>query len=64
MRDKPYLIISGILFSLVALGHLLRLVYQVPVQVGEWTLPQWPSALAVVVTFTLMVWAFRLAKLQ
>lgn len=64
MKDKPYLIFSGIVFALVTLGHLLRLTYQIPVQVGGWSVPLWPSMIAVVVTFALFVWAFRLAKAQ
>ena len=64
MKDKPYLIFSGIVFALVTLGHLLRLTYQIPVQVGGWSVPLWPSMIAVVVTFALFVWAFRLARAQ
>ncbi|MDX1404788.1 MAG: hypothetical protein R3192_09630 [Woeseiaceae bacterium] len=64
MKDRPYLIVSGLLFSLVALAHLLRLAYKVPLQVGEWSVPLWPSAVAVIVTFSLLVWAFRLARLE
>lgn len=64
MKDKPYLIVSGILFGLVTLGHLMRLIYKLPVQIGEWGVPMWPSALAVIVTFSLLVWALRLARAQ
>ena len=62
MNDKAYLAVSGTLFGLVSIGHLMRLIMQTPVQIGTWTFPMWPSAIAVVVTFVLCVWAFRAAK--
>lgn len=64
MKIRPYLIVSGILFGLVALGHLLRLTYEVPAQIGEWTVPLWLSVIVVIVTFSLFAWAFRLARTQ
>jgi len=39
-----------LLFSLVAIAHLLRVVGQVAVTVNNWVVPQWVSVLAVVVT--------------
>jgi hypothetical protein len=64
MKDKPYLIVTGVLFGLITLGQLMRLTFQIPVQIGAWNVPLWPSMIAVVLAFALFVWAFRLAKMQ
>ena len=37
------MMISGTIFGLVALLHLLRAVNQWPFQLGPWFLPQWAS---------------------
>ena len=38
-----------ILFTLVAIGHLLRLIGGFPMSVGDWGVPQWFSVFGVVV---------------
>ena len=43
MRSKIYLAVSGTIFGLVALAHLLRVIYQMPVHVGDWAFPMWGS---------------------
>ena len=43
MCRKSYLVISGVVFGVVAIGHLARLAYHLPVQIGEWNAPMWPS---------------------
>lgn len=62
MNDKPYLIVTGALFGLITLGQLMRLTYQIPVQIGAWNIPLWPSLIAVVLALALCVWAFRLVQ--
>ncbi len=39
MSEKLYLLLSAAVFFLVAVFHLLRLVYQWPILVGTWTIP-------------------------
>jgi hypothetical protein len=43
---RSYLRFSGTLFVLIALVHLLRLVYRVPAEVGQWALAPWAFRLA------------------
>jgi hypothetical protein len=62
MDIKVYLIITGILFGLQTIGQLFRLTYQVPIQIGEISIPVWISALGFIVTLFLCIWAFRLAR--
>ena len=47
--NRPYLIISGSIFGLVALLHLLRVVYGWTVQVGAWVVPEAASVVTMIV---------------
>ena len=58
MCRKSYLVISGVIFGLVAIAHLARLIYHLPIRVGDWTVPMWPSWAGVAVAGFLSVWAF------
>jgi hypothetical protein len=58
---KNYLTISGSLFTVIALMHLLRLVQQSPVSIGAVAVPLWASVLGLVVASSLAAWAFRLS---
>ena len=49
MKQKEYIVFSGVIFGLVAILHLLRLVYAMPVTIGEWEIPVWASAVGVIV---------------
>ncbi|MCI0329996.1 MAG: hypothetical protein L0196_03460 [candidate division Zixibacteria bacterium] len=40
---KTLFIISGFLFTLIFLLHLLRLAYSIEVQIGAWVVPHWVS---------------------
>ena len=60
-RLRTYLIISGVIFALVALGHLLRVLNGWDFVLGPWSLPLWFSWGATLVPAALAVWALRLA---
>lgn len=47
--------IAIVVFLLVALAHLLRLIFLVPITAGATTVPQWISLFGVVVPL-LVVW--------
>jgi hypothetical protein len=57
---KGYVAISGGIFCLVALLHLLRISFHVPVQIGVWSAPLWISWGGFVATSVLCIWALRL----
>ncbi|HKT59032.1 MAG TPA: hypothetical protein VJQ46_03215 [Gemmatimonadales bacterium] len=59
---KYYLRVSGTLFGLIALGHLLRLLYRVPAELGRWVVPLWLSVVGLLIPAALAVWAFRLER--
>jgi hypothetical protein len=62
MGHKNYCAVSGGLFSLVALGHLLRIVYGMSIQVDEYVVPMFVSWVGFVVPAGLAFWAFRIAR--
>ena len=62
MEYKNYCVISGIFFCLVALGHAVRVVYEIPVLIDEYSLPMFVSWIAIVVPLLLASWAFRVAR--
>jgi len=58
MRSK-YVIVSGILFGVIAVLQAVRALNQWPVHVGGFAVPVWASWLAAVVAGSLCLWAFR-----
>lgn len=61
--SRNYCITSGVVFALVALGHVWRVVLGVPAQLGAWSVPQSVSVVGAIGAAALSVWAFRSAKL-
>lgn len=59
---RAYSLVSGVVFAIVALVHLIRALAQWPAQVGTWTMPLWVSWVAFVVAGMLAAWAFTLRK--
>ena len=58
---RRYELISGIVFTIVALAQLTRTLLGWPVQIAGLSVPLWPSGLAFLITGSLAVWAFRSA---
>lgn len=61
MTAKRYCAVSGALFILVALAHLARIAYDLPVTIGGYALPMVVSWVAFFVPALLAAWALRLA---
>jgi hypothetical protein len=57
--SKNYMVVSGLVFGVVAVAQVLRAVMQLPVHVGGFEIPVWASWVAAVVAGSLCVWAFR-----
>ncbi len=62
MAYKQYCIVSGVLFSLVALAHIMRVAGGVSVIVDDTPIPMYVSWCAIVVPAALAAWAFRIAR--
>ena len=56
---KPAALIATLFLSVVAVLHVLRLVFQVQVTAGSVTIPMWASVLAVLGPGALAVWLWR-----
>ena len=53
--------ISGTIFGVVALFHLLRLVTGVPILINGWLLPIWVNWMGLIATGFLCAWLWRLS---
>ena len=56
---RRYELVSGVLFSIIALAQLTRTLLGWPVQVDGFNVPVWFSGVAFLITASLAVWAFR-----
>jgi len=59
---RAYLLVSGLVFAVVAVVHILRLAYGWPVQIAGFSVPVDASWAGMVVPAALCVWAFALAR--
>jgi hypothetical protein len=62
MNPKGYLTISSLVFLVVAVLHVLRIAFQVPIQIGSWLVPGWLSYLGAPIALGLSFWAFSLRE--
>lgn len=62
MGHKQYCAVSGVLFSLVALAHLLRIVSDMPIQVDEFAVPMLVSWIGFAIPAALALWAFQISR--
>lgn len=55
---KPAAMTATIMLGLVALAHLLRIVFRLEVKVGDWPVPMWLSGAACAVAggVALLLW--------
>lgn len=60
--SSRYVVVSGVVFGVVAIAQAFRALNQLPVHVGSIEIPVWASWLAVVVAGSLCAWAFRSRK--
>ena len=56
---RRYEMVSGIIFTVMAIVQLLRTVLGWPVQIDLFTVPVWFSAIAFLVMGSMAIWAFR-----
>ena len=62
MSQKTYALLAGVIFLVIAIAHLARVVFRVPVVVEEIDVPMWASAIAVIVMAFLAYEGFHLAR--
>ena len=59
LDQKAYNTITAVLFLVIAVLHLLRIIFAWPAQIGGLDIPLWASWLALVVTGALAYFGFR-----
>jgi uncharacterized protein YacL len=62
MSQYAFSLTVGIVFLLIAFGHLLRIVFGMPVVVQDIPIPLWASLIAVVITGFLSYEGFHFAR--
>jgi len=62
MSQHAFLLTAGVIFLLIALGHLFRIVFGLPFVVRDIAVPMWASGVAMVIMGYLGYEAFRLAR--
>ena len=60
MKTRTYLLISGVIFGLVCLGHLLRVVFNWPLVIGTFDVPMTVSWMGMIITAGLVVWVIAM----
>jgi hypothetical protein len=59
---RRYEQVSGAFFSLLAIVQLTRVVAGWPVHVATITVPVWASVIAVLITGSFAIWAYRASR--
>lgn len=54
-----YHLVSGILFTIMAIAQLVRMILAWPLQVDGVSVPVWVSGVALIIVGSMAVWAFR-----
>ena len=62
MDQKAFSIVAGLIFTLVALFHLVRIFMEWTVIIGDWSIPMWVSWIALVVAGGLALLGLRLSE--
>lgn len=58
MNNRSYCVVSGVVFTLVALMHLWRYALGLPLQIGAWQVSRSLSLVGALGAGLLAVWAF------
>jgi hypothetical protein len=62
MNTKSFVIVSTLIFALVAIMHLLRLTLGWSVMLGMTSVPLWVSVLAVLIFAAIAIWGLTLVR--
>jgi uncharacterized membrane protein len=62
MKPRGYLIVSGVIFLVVAIMHLMRLISGWEITCDGSMVPMWISYAGLPLAGLLSIWAFRLAR--
>jgi hypothetical protein len=54
--------VASVFFGLFAIAHLIRLINQIPIQLGNHQIPMGVSWVALIIAAILCIWLWRLAS--
>lgn len=60
MNKRMYFLISGLIFAIVAVVHLLRIINQFQIVIGTWSAPMAVSWIGFIIPALLSYWGFTL----
>lgn len=58
MNKNTALIVAGIIFTIVAFIHLIRLIFQWEIIINAFVIPMWFSGLGLIIAAILAIWMF------
>ena len=56
--------VAAFLFGVICIAHIVRLLQHLPVTVGTFEVPQWPSLAGAIVSGALSLWMWSLSAKQ
>jgi hypothetical protein len=59
MDRKTFCMLAGIIFTLVAVFHFVRIYVEWPVMIDDWSVPKWVSWVALIVACGFAAFGFR-----
>lgn len=62
MKTKAYLMVSTVIFAIVAVAHLIRFMMGWPAILGTWDVPLSASLVAVLVSASVAIWGIALMR--
>jgi hypothetical protein len=62
MNQKTFSLVVGLIFLLIAVIHILRLVFKWEAVLNGWVVPMWVSALALLITAYLAFEGLKLSR--
>jgi len=62
MDQKTFFLTAGAIFLLIAILHVIRIIFAWDAVIGGWVVPKWASWVAIVVAIYLAYEGFRLGK--
>ncbi len=62
MKEKKFILVASIFFTILAVVHLLRMVYGWQVAIASQEIPLWVSGIGIVITGIFALVGFSLVK--
>ena len=62
MNQKTFTLTTGVVFSIIAVLHILRVLFGWEAVIGSWTVPLWISWVAIAASGYLAYTAFKLRR--